>query len=97
MPSDTPTLVERLLEPDWHDPACPFRARCYCGDDGTPPPHDRVIHPLAREAANRIEALEAALRHIRDADPGPVSNQSLAHDMARVAGQSLGGKPNGTE
>ena len=41
--------VDRLLEPDWHDPACPFLKHCYC-DDGAP--HDAVRHPLAREAAD---------------------------------------------
>lgn len=49
-------LLDRLLEPDWHDPACPFRNHCYC-DDGAP--HDAVRHPLAREAADEIASLRA--------------------------------------
>ena len=49
-------LIDRLLEPDWHDPACPFRKHCYC-DDGAP--HDAVRHPLAREAAEEIASLRA--------------------------------------
>ena len=51
-------LVERLREPDWHDPKCPFDDRCYCAaNDGDPPPHDRWHHPDALEAADAIEAL----------------------------------------
>ena len=63
-------IVDRLLEPDWHDPACPFLKHCYC-DDGAP--HDAVRHPLAREAADeiaslraRVEWLEAALASERE-------------------------------
>ena len=57
--SSTEGLVERLREPDWHDPACPFQDRCYCGDDSELPPHDRVRDPLRLEAASTIEALTA--------------------------------------
>ena len=46
-------IVERLLEPDRHDPKCPFKNHCYC--DGAP--HDTVSHPLAAEAAGTILAL----------------------------------------
>mgnify|MGYP006262628111 CR=1 FL=1 len=34
-------------------------------------------------------SMRAALQHIADADPGPTSDQSLAHDMARVAKQAV--------
>ena len=54
-------LVKRLREPDWHDPKCPFLKHCYCGDDENPSPHDKRQHPDALEAADRIEALAAAL------------------------------------
>ena len=54
-------LVERLLEPDFHDPRCPFDKYCYCGNDGEIPPHDRVMHPLALEAAACIQAQNAEL------------------------------------
>lgn len=52
-------IVERLLEPDWHDPACPFKMHCYC-DDGAP--HDKVSHPLALEAASTITALRERVK-----------------------------------
>lgn len=54
-------IVERLLEPDSHDPACPFQRHCYC--DGTP--HDQVSHPLASEAAAVITELLEALEDAR--------------------------------
>lgn len=57
-------LIERLRQPDWHDPECPFKVHCHCGGDDEPPPHDHVRHPDAIEAADRIEALEKALREI---------------------------------
>lgn len=58
-------LIDRLLEPDWHDPACPFLKHCYC-DDGAP--HDAVRHPLAREAADEIASLRARVEALRKAD-----------------------------
>ena len=36
---------------------------------------------------------QAALQHIVDSDPGPQSDQSLAHEMAVVARQALGSLP----
>lgn len=64
-------LVERLREPDWHNPNCPFDKHCYCGDDENPSPHDKVRHPDGLEAADfidtqaaRILELEGALGHI---------------------------------
>lgn len=47
-------IVDRLREPDRHDPKCPFKTHCYC-DDGAP--HDIVQHPYAIEAADEINAL----------------------------------------
>ena len=62
------TIVERLLEPDRHDPECPFKNHCYC--DGAP--HDTVSHPLAAEAAGAILALrkevEVARAALREAE-----------------------------
>lgn len=57
-------LVERLLESDWHDPECPFKERCYC-EDGAP--HDRVMHPLAIQAATAITDLEALVGELGEA------------------------------
>jgi hypothetical protein len=59
-------IVERLREPDWHDPACPFRQHCYC-DDGVP--HDRVRHPHAPTAADTIEALLDTLKDFAEWEP----------------------------
>jgi hypothetical protein len=63
-------LVARLREPDYHDPACPYKTYCYCGDDENPSPHDKVRHPNALEAADRIEALEAQVARLT---PSPSS------------------------
>ena len=60
-PQEIVDLVEALLEPDWHDPACPFKDHCYCGPDDEPPPHDRVRSHLQVKAAERIKALEEEL------------------------------------
>lgn len=49
------------------------------------------VHRMLPKAADRIEALQAALRHIADANPGAQSPQSLAYDMALVARQALKG------
>jgi hypothetical protein len=57
-------LVGALLEPDWHDPACPFKDHCHCGSDDEPPPHDRVSSDLQVRAANRIKALEEDARYM---------------------------------
>lgn len=51
-------IVERLLEPDRHDPKCPFKNHCYCDGDAH---HDTVSHPLAAEAAETILALRTSL------------------------------------
>ena len=51
-----------------------------------------TLEAQAREIAELLEAAEhnaRALRHIAGADPGPWSSQSLAHEMAQVAKQSL--------
>ena len=36
-----------------------------------------------------MEVSDKALKHIADSDPGPQSDQTLAHDMALVAKQAL--------
>lgn len=54
-------LIARLRAADYHDPACPFDRHCLCGDDGDPPPHDRITHPDGPEAADLIERLTARL------------------------------------
>jgi hypothetical protein len=53
----TVALVERLREPDSHDPSCPFLHHCYC--DGAP--HDNVQDDDKLEAAALIEELVEAL------------------------------------
>jgi len=58
--TDVEALKERLAEPDWHDPACPFSPYCYCGEDGEPPPHDRVYDGEFRRQA--LAAYDAAIR-----------------------------------
>ena len=79
----TKTLVERLREPDWHDPACPWKVHCYCGEDGELPPHDRVRHPHALEAAARIEDLERKMEEIAKGEVPPSKNgHYLAHRAA---------------
>ncbi len=65
--ADTDDLEQRLREPDWHDPACPFKTHCYCGSDGELPPHDRVRHPLAIKAADELARLRAENERLREA------------------------------
>ena len=74
-------LVGALLQPDWHDPACPFKDHCHCGSDDEPPPHDRVLSDLQVRAANRIKALEGFLRHLRQWDQmnPPMTGDHAAH------------------
>jgi hypothetical protein len=50
--------------------------------------HDRRVQGWAR---HRLEATaeRRSLRLIAEADPGPASQQSLAHEMARMAAQAL--------
>jgi len=39
--------------------------------------------------ADNDRLLELALKHIAESDPGPQSDQTLAHDMALVARQAI--------
>lgn len=80
-------IVERLLEPDRHDPQCPFKAHCYC-DDGAP--HDTVSHPLAREAADTITALRAEVERMR-------RTLGTIHAVIGNADHSKGHGPNAAE
>lgn len=61
----TDDIIDRLREPDFHDPACPFRDRCYCDDAK----HDRVQDPIALEAAASIERLRRLLHKYGDRIP----------------------------
>jgi hypothetical protein len=99
--TDTPEreLIERLREPDTHDPACPFRLRCYC-DEGSP--HDNVQDDDKLEAADTIEALlsrvdklEEALNAIIDRAPernikwaGMTARDIAIHALNRSAGHA---------
>lgn len=64
--TDTPEreLIERLREPDTHDPAYPFRWRCYC-DEGSP--HDNVQDDDKLKAADTIEALLSKQAELEEA------------------------------
>ena len=53
--------ADELVLPNYHDPVCPFTLHCFCGDDGQPAPHDRVMHPLASPTERTILCLIAAL------------------------------------
>lgn len=79
--TDRARIVERLREPDYHDPACPFKKHCYCDDEGS---HDRVSHPQALELAalieqdgRTIEALRAEIARQREVIDGDRSREHL--------------------
>ena len=77
-------LVNRLLEPDWHDPKCPHKKHCYCGNDENPSPHDRVRHPDAIEAAARIRELEAEVENAKAVAHG------RGYQQGKAAGDAFG-------
>lgn len=59
---ETNDLVGRLREPDSHDPACPFRDRCYCDSAAS---HDNVMDDLKLDAADLIQSLSDRIAVLR--------------------------------